>query len=299
MEFKQIEAFVNVVKYQSFSKAADATFLTQPTISSHIISLEKELGLILLDRTGKAILPTEHGASFLHYALDLINTREKAIQKLQVSKDDMSGILNIKTSSIPGMYILPPLITGFHDQYEQIKYFIEQSDSKNVIDDLNAHRGELGFTGYHKDKNLEFNKVYTDKSVLIAPDNEKYRALYGKTNMIGLHDLKNEPFVWREEGSATRLLFEKLYHETCGKAIHVIATINNAEAIINLVSEGLGISVIPQLAADAISESKRILIFDFEEDVFQREFYLVNRKNAVLSPVAEAFKRYVLAHPLK
>jgi len=53
MDFKQIEAFVNVIKYKSFSKAAEATFLTQPTISTHISSLEKELGVTLIDRLGK------------------------------------------------------------------------------------------------------------------------------------------------------------------------------------------------------------------------------------------------------
>ena len=58
MDFKQIEAFVNVIKYKSFSKAADATFLTQPTISAHINTLEKELQMQLVDRSRKEALPT-------------------------------------------------------------------------------------------------------------------------------------------------------------------------------------------------------------------------------------------------
>lgn len=75
MDFKQIEAFVNVIKYKSFSKAAEATFLTQPTISTHISSLEKELGVTLIDRMGKESRPTKQGRAFYNYAINLLHTR--------------------------------------------------------------------------------------------------------------------------------------------------------------------------------------------------------------------------------
>ena len=81
MEFKQLEAFVNVVKYKSFSKAAEATYLTQPTISTHISSLEKELGVKLVDRNGKESRPTKHGRAFYNYAINIINTRERAVKQ--------------------------------------------------------------------------------------------------------------------------------------------------------------------------------------------------------------------------
>ena len=67
MDFKQIEAFVNVVRYKSFSKAADATFFTQPTISTHIRNLEKELGVKLLDRKSRVVEMTPQGSKFYKY----------------------------------------------------------------------------------------------------------------------------------------------------------------------------------------------------------------------------------------
>ena len=68
MDFKQLEAFVNVVKHKSFSKAAEATFLTQPTISVHIKNLENELGVILIDRQDRKLTATPHMQQkfFLH-----------------------------------------------------------------------------------------------------------------------------------------------------------------------------------------------------------------------------------------
>ena len=75
MEFRQLEAFVNAAKYKSFSKAADATFLTQPTISTHVSNLENELGVRLLNRSGREISLTPHGHEFYSYAVELLNTR--------------------------------------------------------------------------------------------------------------------------------------------------------------------------------------------------------------------------------
>ena len=102
MEFKQIEAFVNVIKYKSFSKAADASFLTQPTISTHISTLEKELGVTLIDRLGKESRPTKEGRAFYKYAISLINTREKAIMEVGRRGSEFSGIIDLRASSIPG-----------------------------------------------------------------------------------------------------------------------------------------------------------------------------------------------------
>ena len=79
MDFKQLEAFLNVVKYKSFSKAAEATFLTQPTISVHIRSLENELGVTLLDRQSKGVTPTPQGKTFYRYATEILSTRDKAL----------------------------------------------------------------------------------------------------------------------------------------------------------------------------------------------------------------------------
>ena len=83
MEFKQLEAFVNVIRYKSFSKAAEATYLTQPTISTHISSLERELGVKLVDRRGKESRPTKQGRAFYNYAVNIINTRERAMMAMQ------------------------------------------------------------------------------------------------------------------------------------------------------------------------------------------------------------------------
>lgn len=98
MDFKQIEAFVNVVRYKSFSRAADATFFTQPTISTHISILEKELGTKLLDRKGRIVEMTPQGRQFYKYAVEMVNTRAQAIDALDKDSDKVEGVLELQTS---------------------------------------------------------------------------------------------------------------------------------------------------------------------------------------------------------
>ena len=129
MDFKQIEAFVNVVRYKSFSKAADATFFTQPTISTHIRNLEKELGVKLLDRKSRVVEMTPQGSKFYKYAVEMINARAQAFDALNDINGSIGGILEIQTSSIPSVTFLPELLSGFRSENAGIQYYVSVSDT--------------------------------------------------------------------------------------------------------------------------------------------------------------------------
>lgn len=294
MDFKQIEAFVNVIKYKSFSKAAEATFLTQPTISTHISSLEKELGVTLIDRMGKESRPTKQGRAFYNYAINLLNTRERAVNAIRKSGQEISGNIDIRTSSIPGEYIVPELITEFHRRYPKVNFTVEQSDSDKVWNDILDNMGEIGFTGEYQNNELKCELLLRDKLVCITPRNEKFLKLMERSESIALRELRNEEFVWREEGSATRKTFENhCKGEDPNWNMKTVATVNSLEAVKKCVSCGLGVSVISQLSAD-VPASKDYLVFSLDEIDFQREFYLIYNKNTTLAPPAQKFKEFIL-----
>lgn len=143
MDFKQIEAFVNVIKYKSFSRAAEASFLTQPTISVHINALEKELNLQLIDRTRKEALLTSEGRVFYNYAVSMLNMRSQAILAVQNFSLNMNGTVEIQTSSIPGEYIVPELISEFKKEYPEVRFVLHQSDSGQASGNIRANKGEI------------------------------------------------------------------------------------------------------------------------------------------------------------
>ena len=109
MDIRQLEAFVYTVKYQSFSLAAQKLYLSQPTVSSHINNLEKELHTQLLKRTTKSLSVTPAGQTLYNYAAEILNLQQKAILELS---DKNQKLLHIGVSSVPSLYLLPELPFG-------------------------------------------------------------------------------------------------------------------------------------------------------------------------------------------
>ena len=294
MEFRQLEAFVNAVKYKSFSKAADATFLTQPTISTHISNLETELGVRLLNRKGREITLTSQGQDFYGYAMELLNTRERALDHIHNQSKEIDGILEIQTSSIPGHSFLPMLMDEFHRLYPKVRFYVEQTDSRTVNENLLNQRGEIGFTGYKGNSALAFERVFEDEMVLITPDIEKYRP-YKNGEEIPMELFIHEPFIMREDGSGTKQEMEQA--QVNGKAvfkhIEVIAKMTNMEAVKQVVGRGLGVSIVSEQVVKETAESENIRYFKIQGLEKKRCFYLTYNKNVVLSPIAELFLKFV------
>ena len=288
MDFKQIEAFVNVVRYKSFSKAADATFFTQPTISTHIRNLEKELGVKLLDRKSRVVEMTPQGSKFYKYAVEMINARAQAFDALNDSSESIGGILEIQTSSIPAVTFLPDLLSGFRTVHPRIQYYVSVSDTQTVIDNITERRGEVGFIGEKiNSSTIECTKVAADKSVLIAPVD------YNIPSRIKLADVIQYPFIWRETGSATRRTFEQTALKSGfeKEEFEVAALVDDMDTMIRSVEAGLGVAIISEKVASSIGGRVKVSeIEDFNED---RVFYMINLKSTSYSPAAEAFSSYV------
>ena len=290
MDFKQIEAFINVVRYKSFSKAADATFFTQPTISTHISNLEKELGIKLLDRKGRTVEMTPQGSIFYKYAVEMVNARSQAIDALGNNLDLVEGILELQTSSIPGLVFLPEKLSGFRKMYNNTRFYVALSDTDTVVDNIINRRGEIGFIGVNtSNPSIESHRIFTDKVVLLAPKS------YGLKGSITLREAVRYPFIWRETGSATRKSFEdaalKLGFDK--SSFDIAATFNDFDAILRSIEEGLGVSIISSKTAEIMANEKLqiVEISDFDKE---REFYMITLKNSSLSPVGQAFKEYVI-----
>lgn len=294
MEFRQLEAFVNAAKYRSFSKAADATFLTQPTISTHVNNLENELGVKLLNRSGREITLTPHGHEFYVYAVDLLNTRAKALLSVQMMKDDLDGILEIQTSTIPSHYYLPALMEEFHEMYPKVRFYVEQSDSRMVNENIINQRGEIGFTGYKGNSSLCFEPLFYDEMVLITPDTDKYRS-YGNGEEIPVEVFINEPFVMREDGSGTKQEMEKalVNGKAVFKNVEVIARMSNMTAIKQVISRGLGVSIVSEQVVKQTAIQEKLRYFRIRGLEKKRCFYLTYNKSICLSPIAERFLEYV------
>lgn len=136
MDFKQLEAFVYVVKLKSFSKAAQRIYLTQPTISAHINSLEKELDTKLIERGTKYVYPTKPGSILYQYAVKMLNLRDDACCSVKNYNKELKGTLSICASTVPSQYILPKVVSAFREEYPHVTFNIQRQDSELVVENI-------------------------------------------------------------------------------------------------------------------------------------------------------------------
>lgn len=295
MDFHQLETFIKVAKHKSFSRAAEALFLTQPTVSSHIIALEQELGVQLFDRRGKDIELTPAGKIMLEMSLKILEARQNSILELNRFMEKIEGDLILYSSSIPAVYILPGLIKEFKDIYTKIVLRVRQMDSGEVIKALLQDKVEIGITGTCScGKELEYVPFCKDELVLIAPYN--YDKSWCKKDQVKFKNIVNEEFVMREKMSGTRISFERVLSKKGFDAqiIKVAAEMGSSEAVLQGVKHGLGISIISDKMIRDCLHTNTFKAYKIQDLQLTRHFYLAYKKNRTLSPNAEAFKKFIM-----
>ena len=295
MNLKQLEAFVHVAEGGSFSKAAKELFLTQPTVSAHISSLEKELNVRLFIRNTKEVNLSDDGKELYKYAKQMIDLQKKIEERFSAKKEAGKHCISIAASSIPAQYLLPKVLLRFNEKFPDEQLKIVEADSSEVVTKVVDHMVDVGFTGtVLEKKHCKYLPFYKDELVIVTPATEKYIALQ-ETSVDDISWIKNEAFIMREEGSGTRKEAEKQLQNAgiAVESLNVIASIGNQEAIKKSVRQGMGISVMSRLAAEDEIESGRLLIFPIPGAFEGRDINLVYNKNYELSRSAERFIRVV------
>lgn len=292
MDLHVLELFCRIVESGSFSKAANAMYLTQPTVSGHIKKLEKEIGVRLLDRLGHRAIPTKAGDLLYSYAKRMLALRQETQQAIDEFKGGLKGTLIFGASTIPGGYLLPPLIVPFRACYPDITIVLKVSDSKQIIDAVIEGVYEVGAVGAQfEDSRLEYRVFAEDEMILIVPPAHPWAS----RRSVKAKELLGQPFFLRERGSGTRKILEQALerrHLSIG-AFTVIGEMGSNEAIRQAAKAGGGIAIISKLAVASdinCGELHGIPIADLK---LTRPFYLITHRHRSRSPICNAFLTFI------
>ena len=291
MEFKQLEAFVAVVDYGSFSEAARKLYLTQPTISTHIRSLEKELHTRLIIRTTKKITITSKGYQLYDSAVRMLDIRDNLFENFTGSKKQ---IIDLAASTIPSSYLLPELMAGFGRMYPDVYFHSWQTDSAGAISRVLDGSVDLALTGQNTgDDSCVFIPFCQDDMVIATPVNDHYLQL--KERPVTFYDFLKDPIILRERGSGTKKELDIFLENTEiePSILNVVARMNDLESIKKSIVNGLGISILSARSAVDLKKTKQILLFPLEGTAHKRSFYIVYSKNRILKAHVRQFIQYV------
>lgn len=295
MELKQLQSFVAVVEFKSFTKAAQQLYLSQPTVSAHVRMLEEEFRSQLIVRTTKSIEVTPRGQELYECASTILNLKDNLIQRWS---SEENKIIHLGASTIPSAYILPEVLPEYGRLHPEVYFVIHQSDSQEIIQGLLNGCFDLGMVGMdYENETLGCVPFYLDHMVLITPVTEHFLAKKAE-GPLDLHLLLQEPLILREQGSGSKKSAIRFLDSIGIKEadLRVVARINDQESIKNLVAGGFGISLISERAARNFVEEKRLLMFRLPEPAASRNLYLAYKKNDPPKKYIQDFIRFLTKH---
>lgn len=290
MQMKQLEALVNVIDFKSFSKAAEATYLSQPTISSHIRILESELGVKLVIRSTKEIYPSYAGKVLYEYAKEILKLRERALLELKKEVSEIAGTLQIAISEYPSQYFLPVFLSSFSKEYPELSYRIRNYLATDVSEIILENQAEIGITESNIQKSkLVFEEISVNQNVIIMPDTIEYKEIK-KQNIEFENLFRSSPVILCEDDS---ILDQNTMHyiNSLGlerRDLKIIATMQNVNGVVEAVRQGLGISIVPGRHLKGVED---LLILRDSNTYLSQKIYLTYHANRPLSPAAEMFAK--------
>jgi DNA-binding transcriptional LysR family regulator len=278
----RLRAFAALARKGSFSRAAAELYVSQPAVSKHVASLEAELDTQLVVRGRPAATLTPAGEVLADYVLRAEALLANARRALAAGADAEIGTLALVASGIPGTYLLPGLLSRFHERHPGIEIDFQLATSGGALEVVRAHRVEIAVVGgMTVPAELEAEPLVEDEVVLVGPPALGRRRVRPK-------DLEGLTWVSREEGSATRAAVEAARWQM---GLHVVRTLElpSWEAVKLAVASGAGIAAISRCALELELESGTLVVLDVPRWRLTRTIAVVTARELPLTPPAERF----------
>lgn len=292
MEDHRLRSYCLVVETKSFSRAAQAKNMTQSAMSRLVKNLEDELGVTLLLRKGKAVVPTVEGKLFYEHSKKILENYLQMEQDVSSATHAAKGALRLGASRTPAVHLLPQVIYEFSKAYPGIRIDLSVRKTSSVLHDLQEGRIDAGIIeGTIIDKTIPAEAIAEDEIVIIAPENH---PLTKKKN-ITLQELFTEPLILPDSGSGTRELIDAFIRNGGFGTRHlkVRMTIGSPELIVQMVQAGLGIAFASKWSVFAAVKGATVKLLRIPGKTMNRKIYIigVDRKNA--STAVNTFSEFV------
>jgi DNA-binding transcriptional LysR family regulator len=285
-----LRTFEAVAKHLSISRAAAELHLTQPAVSMQLKQLEEQIGLQLLQQSGRRMSLTEAGQELRGYAQSIAAQMTDLGNAMEKFRSREKGVLRLAVVS-PAIYFLPKTIAAFTTLHPGVRVSLDVVNREAVLSALEDSRADLAITGQPPEGAYVTGEYFKDNPlVVIASTTHKLAT----SKAIPLHHLAEEVLVLRESGSGTRATADRYLAER-GVAYRPGCELSSNEAVKQAVQAGLGIGIVPAQAVQLELETARLTVLDFEGFPLLRRWFIVYRNDKRLSAVSEAFKALLLA----
>lgn len=288
---RQLRIFDSVARHLSFSRAAEELHLTQPAVSMQIKQIEQFAGQPLLELLGKKIFLTEAGRALLGHARAVMQEMEEAQQSLAALQGVNQGTLNVTLIST-AKYFAPEFIAKFCGLYPGVKLKLAVNNRARLLQRLVDNEIDIAIMG-HPPQGLDIAAEpfsQNPHAIIASPHHPLARK-----RRIPLKALSKENFLVREPGSGTRALMERVFRDH-GMSVNATMEISSDETIKQAAIAGMGIGFLSLHTVELELQTGRLIMLDVAEMPVMRKWFIVHNREKRLSPVARAFREFLLTH---
>jgi LysR family transcriptional regulator, hydrogen peroxide-inducible genes activator len=258
MEIHQLRYFCAVAETGSFSRAAEQSHISQPSLSQQILKLEDELGARLFDRLGRSVRLTDLGKTFLPRARSVLRELEAARGDVVEQKTSISGSIFVGVIPTVAPYLLPPLLTSFARKCPQVQVTIIEEITPVLLDRLRAGTLDAAILALPlRGHEFESFPLLTEPLFAVLPKKHKLAA----RRSVLLRDLRAEPFLLLRDGHC----FRDTAVAACDRARvhpHVVFESGQFSSLLSMVGSGMGISIVPEMAIEKKLRCRYVRIAD-------------------------------------
>ena len=287
MELAQLEAFIQVAHHRSFSRAAEALFLTQPSVTARIQSLEREIGERLFERTGRSVTLTDAGHAFMPHAQRALTAVQEGTDAIEAVRHGDIGSIRIGASSSIATYVLPGLLRRFRQERPRVHVHLSSGVTEEVMDKLIAGEIHLAVTRLTQHPEVDSLHLYNDDlALVVAPEHA-----FARRGRATLAEVGKEPFLFFERNSTYHSLIYSMFLRA-GVVPESVMELDLMEATKYMVEAGLGVSILPMVSIKREVENRTLVIVDLDmEQPAQREVGVHVLRGRILAPPIKDFLR--------
>ncbi len=284
MEMHQLRYFVAVVEEENFTRAAERSHVSQPSLSAQIIKLEDELGERLFNRLGRRVELTAAGRFFEKRARSILMEADNALRELQEGKGEPKGVLRIGVSTTVAPYLLPPVVEDCRKRFPRLEFRVEENMRRSLVENLLGGDLEVVISSHPgRGNRINAEPILQESLNLVVPSDHPLSA----KKEISINDFKDEPLIVLGESSVVGEKALELFgrNDFEPKIAALCSQISTAK---ELVDSGMGLAILPEMAREEHS-SRRVVFKNLISAKMTRLVFALTHEQRYLSSGAHAF----------
>ncbi len=284
MTIQQLEYLIAVDKHRHFGNAADSCFVTQPTLSAQLGKLEKELGVLLFDRSKMPVIPTEIGVQIIAQAKKVVSESKGILELVAQLKGDISGTLKLGIIPTLAPYLLHRFIRKFLNKYPNVKLEVQEMVTEEVVKKLKNDELDLGIIVTPLDE-----AGIVEKPMFY----EKFYAYFSKghellkNSEITPEQIKSDDLWILQQGHCFRDQVISFCDQSLSGHKNFHYESGSLEGLRNMVNRYQGVTLLPELATFDLSEEEKSRLRPFKGTIPTREVSIILNRNFLKQKLVE------------